>query len=420
VTSGRFENPEGGGVAGVEVAGVEVAQPVAHPKSVLVQGISELVTNDPTAGPGLIGRVRGASVILEDGVIGWIGPASSAPAADATVDVGGRAVLPGWVDSHSHVVFAGDRSVEFSARMSGKPYSAGGIVSTVASTRAADDPQLLAIARRHRAEMIAGGTTCMETKTGYGLTVADEIRSARTAQAAGFDEITFLGAHVVPPEYAKDPEGYVDLVCGPMLDAVAPLVRWIDVFCEEGAFDGAQSKRVLAAGIRKGLGLRVHGNQLGPGLGVRVAVDAGAASVDHCTHLTRDDVDALVGSDTVATLLPACDLSTRQPAAPGRLLADAGARIALASNCNPGSSYTSSMNLVVALAVLQCGLTPDEAVHAATAGGGRALRRDDVGVLRVGARADLHVLDAPSPDYLAYRPGVPMTHAVFRRGLRVA
>ena len=397
-----------------------MAEPLTQPRSVLVQGVSELVTNDPVAGPGLLGRVRGASVVLDDGLIAWIGPASSAPVADTAVDVGGRAVLPGWVDSHSHVVFAGDRSAEFSARMSGKPYSAGGIASTVSSTRAADDPELLTIARRHRAEMIAGGTTCMETKTGYGLTVADEVRSARTAQAAGFDEITFLGAHVVPREYSKDPEGYVDLVCGPMLDAVAPLVRWIDVFCEDGAFDGAQSRRVLAAGMRRGLGLRVHGNQLGPGPGVRVAVDAGAASVDHCTHLTPEDVDALVGSDTVATLLPACDLSTKQPAAPGRLLVDAGARIALASNCNPGSSYTSSMNLVVVLGVLLCGLTPDEAVYAATAGGARALRRDDVGVLRVGARADLHVLDAPTHDYLAYRPGVPMTHAVFRRGVQVA
>ncbi len=396
-----------------------MSEPMVHPKSILVQGISGLVTNDPAAGPGLTGRLRDAAVVVEDGRIAWIGAAQSAPAADAAVDVDGRTVLPGWVDSHSHMVFAGDRAAEFSARMSGTPYSAGGIVSTVSATRAADDPELLAIARRHRAEMIAGGTTCMETKTGYGLTVPDEVRSARTAQAAGFDEITFLGAHVVPPEYARDPDGYVDLVCGPMLDAVAPLVSWIDVFCEEGAFDGAQSRRVLAAGQRKGLGLRLHGNQLGPGLGVRIAVDAGAASVDHCTHLTREDVDALVGSDTVATLLPACDLSTRQPAAPGRLLADARAKIALASNCNPGSSYTSSMNLVVALGVLLCGLTPDEAVYAATAGGARALRRHDVGVLTVGARGDLHVLDAPSHDYLAYRPGVPLTYAVFRRGVRV-
>jgi imidazolonepropionase len=205
-----------------------------------------------------------------------------------------------------------------------------------------------------------------------------------------------------------------------MLDAVAPLVGWIDVFCEEGAFDEAQSRRVLAAGIRKNLGLRVHGNQLSAGSGVRMAVDLGAASVDHCTYLTDRDVEALAGSSTVATLLPACDLSTRQPPAPARELVDAGARIALASNCNPGSSYTSSMNLVVALGVLLGRLTTQEAVHAATAGGAAALRRNDVGVVRVGARADLHVLDAPSHDFLAYRVGVPLTYAVYRRGLCVA
>jgi len=390
---------------------------VAPTQSLLLRGISELVTNDPASGPGLLGILPNAAVVLQDGLIAWTGPESSAPAADQLVDLGGRAVLPGWVDSHSHVVFAGDRSAEFSARMAGQPYQAGGMLSTVTATRAATDPELLAIARRHRAEMIAGGTTCMETKTGYGLSTHDEQRAARTAQVAGFDEITFLGAHVVPPEFAKDPDGYLDLVCGPMLDAVAPHVRWIDVFCETGAFDPAQTRRVLAAGTRKGLGLRVHGNQLSAGSGVRIAVDTGAASVDHCTYLTPADIDALAASSTVATLLPACDLSTRQPPAPGRALVDAGARIALASNCNPGSSYTSSMNLVVALGVLLGELSAQEAVHAATAGGAAALRRTDVGVVRVGARADLHVLDAPSHDYLAYRVGVPLTHAVYRKGI---
>lgn len=391
----------------------------AGTRAIVLQGISELVTNDPAAGPGLLGIVEDAAVVMQDGVIAWLGPATSAPSADQAIDLGGRAVLPGWVDSHSHVVFAGDRAAEFSARMSGKPYRAGGMWATVSATREASEPELLAVARRHQAEMIAGGTTCMETKTGYGLTVHDEIRLATTAQAAGFDEISFLGAHIVPPEYSKDADAYVDLVCGPMLDAVAPHVGWIDVFCEEGAFDEAQARRVLAAGIRKNLGLRVHGNQLGPGSGVRVAVDLGAASVDHCTYLTDRDIDALVDSSTVATLLPACDLSTRQPPAPARALLDAGARIALASNCNPGSSYTSSMNLVVALGVLLGQLTAQEAVYAATAGGAAALRRDDVGVVRVGARADLHVLDAPSHDYLAYRVGVPLTYGVFRRGSNV-
>ncbi|HEY5878726.1 MAG TPA: imidazolonepropionase [Nakamurella sp.] len=385
--------------------------------STLLHGISELVTNDPAAGAAPLGLIPDAAVIMQDGRVIWTGPAGSAPAADRAVDLGGRAVLPGWVDSHSHVVYAGDRSAEFTARMAGRPYQAGGMRTTIEATRAVDEATLLATARRHRAEMLLGGTTCAETKTGYGLTVPDERRAARTAAAAGFDEITFLGAHVVPDEYARDPDGYVDLVCGPMLDALAPEVRWIDVFCEEGAFDEAQSRRVLAAGLRMGLGLRVHGNQLGTGPGVRIAVDLGAASVDHCTHLTTADIDALASSSTVATLMPACDLSTRQPPAPARALLDAGARVALASNCNPGSSYTSSMNLVVALAVLQCGLSTAEAVHAATAGGAAALRRNDVGHLAPGARADIHVLDAPSHAYLAYRIGMPLTHRVFRHGL---
>ncbi len=390
---------------------------VTQDGSLALHGISELVTNDPAAGPGLLGIVPDAAVVVQGDRVTWVGPARSAPQTDLAIDLGGRAVLPGWVDSHSHVVFAGDRSAEFSARMAGQPYQAGGVHSTVTATRAATDDGLRANARRHRAEMIAGGTTCMETKTGYGLTAQDELRSAAAAVAAGFDDVTFLGAHVVPLDYDDDSDGYLDLVCGTMLDLVAPAVRWIDVFCEQGAFDEAQTRRVLAAGVRKGLGLRVHGNQLSEGPGVRVAVDVGAASVDHCTYLSDLDVQALAASGTVATLLPACDLSTLQPPAPGRRLVDAGARIALASNCNPGSSYTSSMNLVVALGVLLCRLSPAEAVHAATAGGAAALRRTDVGVVQVGARADLHVLDAPSHDYLAYRVGVPLTFAVWSRGV---
>ena len=389
-------------------------------RSTVVTGIGQLVTNDPGAGPGMLGTVTDAAVVIEGELIAWIGPQAEAPAADSTVDAGGRAGLPGWVDSHTHLVFAGDRSAEFSARMAGKPYRAGGMAATVSATRQADDATLAGLVRQRLAALHAGGTTCVETKTGYGLTVADERRAAALAAQAGADEITFLGAHVVPEEYAKDRQGYLDLVCGPMLDAVREYVRWIDVFCEEGAFDDAESRRVLAAGQRAGLGLRVHGNQLGTGSGVTLAVDLGAASVDHCTFLTDQDMQALAGSDTVATLLPAADLSTRQPPAPGRALADAGATLALATNCNPGTSYTTSMPLIVALAVTQCGLTAEEAVHAATAGGARALRRDDVGTLRVGARADLQLIDAPSVDHIAYRIGGTGVHAVWRLGERVA
>ncbi|WP_158886346.1 imidazolonepropionase [Amycolatopsis anabasis] len=381
----------------------------------VVTGIAELTTNDEE-----LGKLRDAAIVFDGDRVAWAGPAARAPSADERVDVGGRAALPGWVDSHTHLVFAGDRTAEFEARMAGKPYTAGGILVTVEATRAAEDSALAANLARHVAEAVRQGTTCLETKTGYGLNVEDEARSARIAAAVA-DEVTFLGAHLVPA--GADPESYVDLVCGEMLDAVAEHVRWADVFCETGAFDEEQSGRILTAAAERGLGLRVHGNQLGEGPGVQLAVRHGAASVDHCTYLSESDVDALANSGTVATLLPACDLSTRQPLAPGRRLLDAGATIALASNANPGSSYTTSMAFCVATAVLQMGLSVDEAVRAATAGGARALRRDTgdgaVGVLRPGARADLHVLDAPSTTHLAYRPGVPLTWAVWRHGTRV-
>ncbi|GLZ29905.1 imidazolonepropionase [Lentzea sp. NBRC 105346] len=374
--------------------------------STLITGIGELTTNDPS--------VHGDALVIEGSTIAWVGTGS--PAADTRIDVGGRAVLPGWVDSHTHLVFAGDRTAEFGARMAGKPYSAGGIAVTVGATRAASDDDLSAVVSRHVAEAVAQGTTFIETKTGYGLTVADELRSAVVAGSHA-DEVTFLGAHLVPP--GADADEYVSLVCGEMLDAVAPHVRWADVFCETGAFDEDQSRAVLTAAAGRGLGLRVHGNQLGLGPGVRLAVELGAASVDHCTYLSQSDVDALAASDTVATLLPACDLSTRQPLPEARKLLDAGVTVALASNCNPGSSYTSSIAFCVATAVLQMRMSVEEAVRAATLGGAQALRRDDVGVIRLGARADVHVLDAPSITHLAYRPGVPLTHAVWRKGVQV-
>ncbi|QUH04806.1 imidazolonepropionase [Saccharopolyspora erythraea] len=383
--------------------------------STVITGIGELTTNDDE-----LGKPSGAALVVEDGHIAWIGPSDAAPDADERYDAEGRAVLPGWVDSHTHLVFAGDRTAEFAARMDGKPYEAGGIAVTVEATRAATDAELATNLRRHIAEAAAQGTTFVETKTGYGLTVADELRAAMVA-AAEADEVTFLGAHLVPP--GSDADEYVDLVCGEMLDAVAPHVGWCDVFCEKGAFDAGQSRRVLTAAADRGLGLRVHGNQLGTGPGVALAVELDAASVDHCTYLSQSDVDALAGSSTVATLLPACDLSTRQPLPDARALLDAGATVALASNCNPGSSYTSSMGFCVTTAVLQMRMTVDEAVRAATWGGARALRRESgegaVGVLRPGARADVQVLDAPSTAWLAYRPGVPLTHTVWRKGVRV-
>lgn len=386
--------------------------------TLLVTGIGELTTNVADAGDAC-GTRHDAAVLVRDGVIAWVGSSRDAPEAEATVvDVGGRAVVPGFVDSHTHLAFAGDRSDEFAARMAGSSYAAGGIRTTVAATRAASDDALRGRLAALVAECRAQGTTTLEIKTGYGLDVVTETRLARLAREVT-DEVTFLGAHVVAPEFAGRADAYVDLVTGDMLAAVAPFSRWVDVFCEEGAFSPAQSRRVLEAGRAAGLGIRVHGNQLGPGGGVALAVAMGAAAVDHCTYLTDDDIAALAASDTVATLLPGVEFSTRQPYPDARRLLDAGVTVALASDCNPGSSFTSSMPLMIALAVREMGMTVDEAVWAATAGGARALRRDDVGVVAPGRRADLVLVDAPSRVHLAYRPGVPLVRRVWKDGVEV-
>lgn len=378
------------------------------PRATLLTGIGELVTFDP-AHDGPLGLVRDAAILSVDGRVEWTGPSASAPLGDADEvhDARSAAVIPGFVDSHTHLVFAGDRAAEFEARMAGRPYSAGGIRSTVAATRAASDGELRNQLSRFASELRAQGTTTFEVKSGYGLTVGDEERSLRLAREVTA-ETTFLGAHVVPPEYADRPDGYVDLVIGPMLDACAPHARWIDVFCESGAFDPDQTRRILVAGAERGLGLRVHASQLGPGAGVALAVELGAAAVDHCTYLTERDVEALAGSTTVAGLLPGVEFSTRHPYPDARRLLDAGVRVALASDCNPGSSFTSSMAFCIAVAVRDMGMTVPEALRAATLGGAESLRRDDVGHLRAGARADFVVLDAPSYVHLAYRPGVPL------------
>ena len=394
------------------------------PGTILVEDIGTLITNDPALGRGPLGEITDAALVLEEGRVAWAGPRAQAPAADARVDAAGRCVIPGFVDSHSHIVFAGDRSREFAARMSGTPYTAGGIHTTVAATRQASDAELLSNARTLVREARAQGTTTLEVKSGYGLTVQDEARALSVAGRVT-DEVTFMGAHLVAPEYADDPEGYVDLLTGPMVEACAPLARWVDVFCERGAFDEQAARRILAAGAEHGLLPRVHGNQLGEGPGVSLAVEVGAASVDHCTYLSDSDVDALAQAarrpePTVATLLPGVDFSTRQPYPDARRLVDAGATVALASDCNPGSCFTSSLAFCIALAVRDMGLTPDEAVWSATAGGARALRRDDVGHLAPGARADLTLLEAPNHLYLAYRPGVPQVAAVWKDGALVS
>ncbi|WP_406148394.1 imidazolonepropionase [Streptomyces sp. NBC_01012] len=381
--------------------------------------IANLVTNDPSLGDGTpLGLIQDAAVVIEGDRVVWTGESSKAPATDNAVDAGGRAVIPGFVDSHSHLVFAGDRTAEFHARMSGRPYSAGGIRTTVAATRAASDEELSANVARYLAEALRQGTTTFETKSGYGLTVEDEARALRIA-ARHTDEVTFLGAHIVSPDYADDPAGYVDLVTGPMLDACAPHARWIDVFCERGAFDEDQARTILTAGAARGLHPRVHANQLGHGPGVQLAVELDAASADHCTHLDDADLDALGQGSTVATLLPGAEFSTRANWPDARRILGAGATVALSTDCNPGSSFTSSMPFCIALAVRDMGMTPDEALWSATAGGAAALRRTDVGRITPGARADLVILDAPSHVHLAYRPGVPLVDAVWRGGERV-
>lgn len=388
-------------------------------KTTLITGIGELVTGDASFGDGgVLGIVADAALVIEGERIAWVGAAGAAPAADARVDAAGRAVVPGFVDSHTHLVFAGERSAEFAARMAGEPYTGGGIMTTVAATRAASAEELRANTRRLVDETLALGTTTVEIKSGYGLTVADELKLLEVA-AEFTSETTFLGAHVVPAEYVDDRAAFVALVTGEMLEVCAPLARWIDVFCDTGGFDEDETRAVLSAGVAAGLMPRLHGNQLEHGPGVRLAVEFSAASIDHCAYLTREDIDALRGSGVVATLLPGADFSTRGPYPDARALLDAGVRVALATDCNPGSSYVTSMPLVIALAVREMGMTPAEALLAATAGGAAALRRDDIGRLTPGAAADIVLLDAPNHIHLAYRPAGRVVAEVWRRGVRV-
>ncbi len=370
-----------------------------------IDNVGLLVTNDPALGEPPLGVVRDAALVVEGNRVAAVERAGVS--ADDRLDAAGRCVIPGFVDSHTHLVFAGDRRDEFAARMAGASYEAGGIRATTEPTRRASRAELRELTGRRRAEALRGGTTHLEIKSGYGLEVEAERRLCEVA-AEFTDDVTFLGAHVVPAGFEGSSDDYVELVCGPMLDACAPRCRWIDVFCERGAFDAEHSRAVLEAGRKAGLGLRVHGNQLGPGPGARLAVEMGAASVDHCTFLDDSDIDALAGSETVATFLPATDFSTRQPYPDARRAIDAGVRVAIATNTNPGSSNTTSMSFCIALAVRDLGMTVDEALAAATAGGAAALRRSDVGRLSPGARADALILDATSHIDFAYRPGVPL------------
>jgi imidazolonepropionase len=386
--------------------------------------IGSLVTNDESLGAGKIGELGGtgastAGMVIEHGRVVWVGSTANLPDADSRVDLGGRAVIPGFVDSHAHLMFAGDRAAEFSARMEGRAYSAGGIKTTVAATRAASDDELAENLLSLVAEMHASGITTFETKSGYGLSVTDEVRSLRIA-AAHTSETTFLGAHVVPAEFAErgqtGADEYVSLVAGEMLASVSEHAKWIDVFCDRGAFDVDQARQILTAGIAAGLKPRIHANQLANIGAIELAVELDCASADHCTHLSEQDIELLAGSNTVAALLPGAEFSTRSPYPDARRLIDAGATVALATDCNPGSSYTTSMPFCIAVAVREMHLSPAEAIWSATAGGAAALRRTDVGHLGLGAAADFVVLNAPSHQHLAYRPGVNLIGQTWRNG----
>jgi imidazolonepropionase len=385
----------------------------------VIDNIGELVTCDPSQGEGSpLGILHDAALVIEAGRVAWAGPSKAAPAADDRVDAAGRTVIPGFVDSHTHLVFDGDRSAEFAARMAGEPYTGGGIMTTVTATRGASSGHLRASCAARLAEAIAHGTTTVEIKSGYGLDVETERRILEIASEFT-PETTFLGAHVVPAEFAHDRSAYVELVCGEMLTACAPLARWVDVFCDTGAFTAEETRAVLSAGVAAGLLPRLHGNQLGDGPGAQIAAEFSAASVDHCTHLTSGDIAAIADAGVVATLLPGAEFSTGSEYPDARRLLAAGVTVALATDCNPGTSYITSMPLIIALAVREMRLTPAQALYAATRGGARALRRDDIGHLAPGAQADVVMLDAPSHDHLAYRPGASLVASVWREGARV-
>jgi len=385
--------------------------------SLAITNISELVTNDPEVNNGLLGIIDNAAIVVTNGFVSWVGSASEVKsnATSKIIDLHGKALIPGFVDSHAHLVFAGERSAEFAARMSGQPYLAGGIKTTVAATRSASAENLRSNIQHLSTEMLESGITTFETKSGYGLDVETEALSLRIANEFT-SEVTFMGAHVVPVEYADRTEEYVDLVVGEMLETCAPHAKWIDVFCDRAAFNVKQAQRILTAGIAKGLRPRIHAHQLENIGAVAMATALDCASIDHCTHLSDSDINLLAKSNTVATLVPGAEFSTRSTYPRAKDLLDAGVNVALATDCNPGSSFTTNMPLMIALAVREMHMTPEQALHAATFGGAKALRRNDVGQLKVGSRADLVALNAPSHLHLAYRPGVPLVTNVWQAG----
>lgn len=387
-------------------------------------GITELVTN---RGPVL----NDAVVAIEDGIITYVGPATDAP--DQTgqrIDCRDHSVIPGFVDAHTHLLFAGERSAEFARRLAGESYasiaaSGGGILSTVEATRAAGEEELFRLAAERVWRMVRAGTTTVEIKSGYGLETETEARLLRLARRIGDElpvdvRVTFLGAHTVPPEYRADRAAYVELVAGEMLRACAPLADYCDVFVEEGVFDVDEARHIFASADALGLAPRVHAEQLSHGGGAALAAEIGAASADHLDHVSEADAHALAAAGVTAVLVPGASYSLRARQAPGPMLAEANCTLALATDCNPGTSYFESMGPVISLSVVQMGLTVDQAIEAATLGGAISLGYDDRGFVAPGALADLVILDAPSAAHIAYRPGTNLVNTTIKRGVPIA
>jgi imidazolonepropionase len=383
--------------------------------SIAFSNISTLVTCDPTIGQGPLGILENATVVVVDGIVQEVSERPSS-LVDEIVDCSGKTLIPGFVDSHTHLIFAGDRSAEFGARSRGEKYSAGGIATTVSATRKASDSDLRANAEKLLNEALSTGTTTVEIKSGYGLTAKDEYRSIEIAHEFT-DETTLLAAHVIPQEFREDSKAYVKIILEEIIPASK--AKWIDVFCDQGAFDPESTEAILRTGIQHGLTPRIHANQLSEGRGVSIAVALDAASADHLGKSTSRDIEELAASNTVATLLPGAEFSTGHEPNLGRRFLDAGVKVAIASDCNPGSSFTTSMPFVISAAVSLLGFTVEEAILAATQGGANALRRSDIGRIAPGLRADFALLKTPSYIHLAYRPGVQIIDATYKSGRAV-
>lgn len=383
--------------------------------SIALTNIETLVTNSAELGEGLLGTSSHMTLVIEDEKVAALSNRTP-DGVDRVIDCSGKTVIPGFVDSHTHLIFAGDRSEEFASRSRGEKYSAGGIKTTVAATRAASNSKLTSNAQLLLDEALSHGTTTVEIKTGYGLTRADEIRSLEIASTFT-DEITLLAAHVVPEEFTGDSDAYVELI----IKEIIPVVnaKWIDVFCDTGAFTVDQSRRILNAGRTAGMLPRIHANQLTRTSAVELAIEVDAASADHLSASNDADIEALANSSTVATLLPGAEFSTGHQGKLGRRLLDAHAQVAIATDCNPGSSFTTSMPFCIAAAVSLLGFTVDEALYAATAGGAAALRNSSIGNLAIGSRADIAILKSPSYIHLAYRPGVQLVEKTLKAGSEV-